>query len=111
MTPAPAGIDGATLHFGKSTLKLADLPKTIAGRTNVIVGICAETFARGIPLSVLPTLVEHTGSDAYVNFRPGETPVTTRLSDRGPIQKGRIRRDVDVTTLRHFDQPTGLRVA
>ena len=56
-------------------------------------------------------MVEHTGSDAYVNFRLGDTAVTARLPERVSIPPGRIGLDVDAATLRYFDEATGLRVA
>jgi multiple sugar transport system ATP-binding protein len=111
MNLIPARIEGATLHFGEASLTLDALPKVIAGRSKIIVGIRAETFGPGKALSVQPTMVEHTGSDAYVNFRLGDTPVTARLSGRVPIPAGRIGLDVDAATLRYFDEATGLRVA
>ncbi len=55
-------------------------------------------------------MIEPTASDASADFRPGDTPVTTRLSGRLPIPAGRIGLNVDAATLRWFDSDRGLRV-
>jgi multiple sugar transport system ATP-binding protein len=112
MNLVPARIDGATLHFGMGAkLALPALPEAVAGRSEVIVGIRPETFSAGSTLSVQPLMVEHTGSDHFLNFRLGDTPVTARLSGRETIPADHIGLDVDLTTLRFFDSGTGRRVA
>jgi formylglycine-generating enzyme required for sulfatase activity len=42
-------------------------------------GIRPETFVAGSMLSVQPLMVEHTGSDHFLNFRLGDTPVNQAL--------------------------------
>jgi ABC-type sugar transport system ATPase subunit len=112
MNLVPARIDGATLHFGQgAALALPGLPEAVAGRAEVIVGIRPETFSAGDTLRVQPLLVEHTGSDHFLNFRLGDTPVTARLSGRAPIPAGPMGLDVDLSSLRFFDKGTGRRVA
>jgi multiple sugar transport system ATP-binding protein len=111
MNLVPAALSGATLNFGDASLTLDAVPAGIAGRSDVIVGMRPENFSPGAALSVLPTMIEHTGSDAYVNFRLGGAPVTARLNGRAPIPSGAIGLDIDTRTLRFFDTSTGLRVA
>jgi multiple sugar transport system ATP-binding protein len=112
MNLVPARIDGGALHFAPGvTLLLDALPAGVAGRAEVIVGIRPETFLAGSMLSVQPLMVEHTGSDHFLNFRLGDTPVTARLSGRSTIPSDRMGLDVDLSTLRFFDKGTGLRVA
>lgn len=106
-----ANIDGASLRFGQNVLALPSLPAAVAQRKSVLVGIRPETFSLGTALMVQPEMIENTGSDLYVNFRLGEKMVTARLGGRGAPLSGQIGLDVDMASLRFFDDKTGLLVA
>ena len=56
-------------------------------------------------------LVENAGSDAYVTFRIGETPVTARFAGRSGLASGdAVRLALDPAAITFFDPATKLRI-
>jgi multiple sugar transport system ATP-binding protein len=111
MNLVEAEVSPGALRFGETVLPMPALPDAVAGRRSVLVGLRPENFTLGTALSVRPELIEHTGSDLYVNFRLGAKLVTARLGGRSNTASDRIGLDVATDTLRFFDVQTGLLVA
>ena len=100
------GDDGLRFDAGHVLTGL-DLPSSVRGRARVIVGIRPETFTPGTMLSVVPKLVENTGSDTYLGFDLGETRLTARLPWHFPVG-AEIGLDFYRDQLRFFDQESGI---
>jgi multiple sugar transport system ATP-binding protein len=111
MNLVEAEVGPGALRFGETVLRVPSLPEAVAGRRSVLVGLRPENFTLGSALTVQPELIEHTGSDLYVNFRLGTKLVTARLGGRSNTAAERIGLDVATDTLRFFDVQTGLLVA
>ena len=82
MNLCPARVSDGQLHMGDAAIPLPpDAPVTDG---EVIAGIRPEHLSRSDDplLTVTPTMIENTGSEAYVQFRLADTPMIARLPGR-----------------------------
>ncbi|QPH52760.1 ABC transporter ATP-binding protein [Pontivivens ytuae] len=110
MNMVPAEVTGEGIRIGDTTLALP----TDGLPARVTFGIRPEHLGRatGTPdLTVTPTMIENTGSESYVTFLLGETPVTARLPGRLPEDSTEpLGLAVDPAHVSFFNAETGARL-
>jgi multiple sugar transport system ATP-binding protein len=92
------------------------LPETMAGKT-YILGIRPENIhgdnglniSSYYPIQVMPDIVEPMGSDSYIYFKSGLTPMVARLRpDVSPKEMQKATLYIDRSKLHFFDADTGM---
>jgi multiple sugar transport system ATP-binding protein len=105
-------VDGrADLTFhGGQRLSLPGMPPALAiyDKRSILLGVRPETLTLGNSLSGPVHLVENSGSDTFVTFKLGPTPLIARLPGRVAIAPHtQIGIDLDPTQVSFFDAETG----
>lgn len=120
MGSPPMNLLHATVHTeglrfdGGDALPLSPLTAQLTQGRRVIVGIRPEDLlpqdGTGPALTVIPTMVENTGTDVYVTFRYGGNTAVARLPGRYAVPADRLSLTVAAADLHFFDIETGLRL-
>ena len=108
MNLVPGRVDGGSLAVGETSFQI----DRQGGAQDVMVGVRPEHFSvggAGQEMSVVPTLVENTGADAYVSFDWNGAAVTARLPGAAAPDVGqKLPLTIDLQQVCLFDTDTGL---
>ena len=82
MNLCPGSVEGATLHLGEESISLGDLAAGLPA--HVIAGIRPEHITRSETpdITVVPVMIENTGSECYVQFQLAGKTLTAKLPGR-----------------------------
>ncbi|NBD29894.1 MAG: sn-glycerol-3-phosphate ABC transporter ATP-binding protein UgpC [Alphaproteobacteria bacterium] len=107
MNLVPVSVAGDRLRIGDHEIAPGALPQAVRAAGEVTLGIRPESFTAGQRLRVRPTMAENTGSDLYLGFRLGDTPLTARLPWHFEVGD-EVSLDFDTSQLCYFDRQSGM---
>ncbi len=107
MNLVPADVADGQVRIGDVSFAagraLPDGPVTVGLRPEHL-----QAQGDGVPVTIVPTMIEETGPDVFVTFRWGETALTARLPGQFDCQQGQpVDVVLDTSQLCFFDPETG----